>query len=404
MSLAGTLIIATGPHGFGGAVQAFCRSLESLGNLGAEIVYVALEKPYPLRKKPESSIEFLRAELIDSEVIGYDTAPVRDKYVLAPSILAETMTRVIKNRSYERIILWGTYLFPFGQSSLLAKQILDAAGIEARLWISPVGSDIWEFNQSLAGISQILLNDTRVEQIIAPSEQFIDEIKRYFPLERPIQAIYPMIEMRRFHPPGAAEKAAARLALNIPVGAFVMSNHSNMRPRKRLEDVLEIAGRVARQLPQPVVLLLVGPEVPRLMAYAQTELSHLDIRWIGVVDDVETYLIPSDLELNCSSDDSFNLSLAEAMACAVPCVSTDVVGVGKEIVAAGAGVLFPYVPYEEGQKGRYEDAVEAILEIARNPALGQAMGERGAAHAVKVFAAEHLREQYLALMQGVIAP
>jgi glycosyltransferase involved in cell wall biosynthesis len=404
MSLAGTLIIATGPHGFGGAVQAFCRSLESLGKLDAEIVYVALEKPYPLRKKPESSIEFVKANLIESEVIGYDTAPVRDKYTLMPGILAETMSRVIENRSYERIILWGTYLFPFAQSSLMAKQILDARGIDARLWISPVGSDIWEFKQSLAGVSQILLNDKRVEQIIAPSEQFIEEIRSYFPLERPVQAIYPMLDTKRFLPPSPEEKAAVRIALNIPAGAFVISNHSNMRPRKRLDDILEIAGQLARQLLQPVVLLLVGPEVPALMAYAQAELSHVDVRWIGVVDDVETYLIPSNLELNCSSDDSFNLSLAEAMACAVPCASTDVVGVGKEILAAGAGILFPYEPIKAGSGTRYERAVEAILEIALNPALGQAMGERGAAHAAKVFASEHLREQYLALLEGVKAP
>jgi hypothetical protein len=259
MSLEGTLIIASGPHGFGGAVQAFCRSLESLAALGAETVYVALEKPYPLRKKPDSRIQFVRAELIDSEVIGYDTAPVRDKYVLAPGILAETMSRAVENRSFERLIVWGTYLFPFGQSALMAKQILDARGLESRLWISPVGSDIWEFHERLAGTSSILLNDSRVEQIITPSEQFIAEIRSYFSVARPMQAIYPMIENSRFRPPSTEEKAAARIAMNIPEGAFVITNHSNMRPRKRLEDVLEIVGRVARQLSQPVVLLLMVP-------------------------------------------------------------------------------------------------------------------------------------------------
>jgi glycosyltransferase involved in cell wall biosynthesis len=404
MSLSGTLIIASGPHGFGGAVQAFCRSLESLSALGAEAVYVALEKPYPLRQKLDTKIQFVRAELIESEVIGYDTAPVRDKYVLAPSILAETMRRVVENRQFERLIVWGTYLFPFGQAALMTKQILDSRGVDARLWISPVGSDIWEFHERLAGISSILLNDSRVEQIITPSEQFIAEIRSYFSVARPMQAIYPMIENSRFRPPSPAEKGAAREAMNIPEGAFVISNHSNMRPRKRMEDVLEIVARVARQLSQPVVLLLIGPEVPRLIELAKAELAHVDVRWIGVVDDVETYLIPSDLELNCSSDDSFNLSLAEAMACAVPCVSTDIVGVGKEILAAKGGVLFPYIPPRDREGVYYEDAVEAILKIAQNPAFGQAMGESAAAHAAKVFSQEHLREQYLDLLEGVNAP
>jgi glycosyltransferase involved in cell wall biosynthesis len=140
------------------------------------------------------------------------------------------------------------------------------------------------------------------------------------------------------------------------------------------------------------------------MDYAKLELAHVDIRWIGVVDDVETYLIPSDLEINCSSDDSFNLSLAEAMACAVPCVSTDIVGVGKEILAAKAGVLFPYLLPREREGLYYEDAVKAILEIAQNPKLGQAMGDAGAAHAAKVFSQNYLREQYLALLEGINTP
>jgi glycosyltransferase involved in cell wall biosynthesis len=398
MSLSGTLIIAAGPHGFGGAVQAFCRSLESLGDLGASIVYVALEKPYPLRHKARSRIEFAQVELLDSEVIGYDTAPVRDRYVLLPSILAEAMANAAENHHFERVLLWGTYLFPYAQAALMAKQILDARGIEARLWISPVGSDIWEFSKSLAGVTQLLLNDRHIEQIIAPSPHFITAIQERFSVNRPIQSIYPMIEMERFRPPSKAEKAAARQTLAIPEGAFVISSHSNMRPMKRPEDVLEIAGRVARQFGKPVVLLLVGPERQHLQAQ-----DGLDIRWIGLVDDVEKYLFASDLELNCSWHDSFNLSLAESMACAVPCVSTDVVGVGSEILAAKAGVLFPYVPYEDGQAERYADAVQAIIEIAENPALGQAMGEGGAAHAAKVFAPERLREAYLNLLEGVAA-
>src|SRR5688572_12352106 len=227
MSLAGTLIIAAGPHGFGGAVQAFCRCLESLGDLGASIVYVALEKPFPLRNKTSSHIEYLKAELLDSEVIGYDTAPVRDRYVLLPSILAETMANAAQNHKFERLLLWGTYLFPFAQAALMAKQILEARGIEARLWISPVGSDIWEFSESLAGVSQILLNDKHIEQIIAPSTHFVEAIEERFLVKRPIQAIYPMIEMKRFRAPSRAEKAVARQSLEIPEDAFVICSHSN---------------------------------------------------------------------------------------------------------------------------------------------------------------------------------
>ncbi|MEL6307614.1 MAG: hypothetical protein AAFQ52_05695, partial [Chloroflexota bacterium] len=52
-----THIIATGPHGYGGAVQSLCRALQHLNLAGIKTTYVALDKPVPLQKNPDWAIE-----------------------------------------------------------------------------------------------------------------------------------------------------------------------------------------------------------------------------------------------------------------------------------------------------------------------------------------------------------
>jgi glycosyltransferase involved in cell wall biosynthesis len=88
------------------------------------------------------------------------------------------------------------------------------------------------------------------------------------------------------------------------------------------------------------------------------------------------------------------------MACAVPCVSTDVVGVGKEILAAEAGFLFPYIAPELDDEQRYREAIDYILFLTESEQERSAIGIRAAKHAMDVFAPELITEQYLALFDS----
>jgi L-malate glycosyltransferase len=207
-----------------------------------------------------------------------------------------------------------------------------------------------------------------------------------------------MIDTQRFVPVSEQIRSDTRMQLGISEKTFVITCHCNMRAVKRPEDILYIAERVAKHSKRPILLYMIGPQRKHLLALAQDRVQSAEVKWLGIARDVERYLSVSDVEINCSWHDSFNMSLAEAMACAVPCVSTDVVGVGKEILAAKAGFLFPYVPYDIDGDNRYVEAIDTILHLAEDEEERQAMGKGGAEHARQIFAPELITEQYLAFL------
>lgn len=394
------LVVATGPHGFGGAVQAFCRALNALAYYGACVYYVGLDEPYPIRTFSDNRIQFVRADLFHAGAIGSPTSPIIDKHILASHVLSEKMVEVVRETTYSRLIIWGTYLYPFATASLRAKEILqqeEQGSVE--LWQSVSGSEIWEIGAKIPLVTRSVLLEEGIDHIITSSRQFAEEIQRDFRVERQIEAIYPMIDAERFVPLSEEMRRDVRKELAIPDEAFVMTCHCNMRAVKRPEDVLHIAEEVAKRSERPILLFMIGPLRKHLMELTEEIVHTARVEWMGVSADVETYLQISDVELNCSWHDSFNMSLAEAMACAVPCVSTDVVGVGAEILAADAGFLFPYIPYEEDDEQRYRAAIDYIVNLTESEEERMVMGKRAAEHASRVFAPELITGQYLALFK-----
>lgn len=392
------LIIATGPHGFGGAVQAFCRALNALAHCGAKVYYVGLDKPYPLDSFVNNQIQFVQASLFDAGAIGSPTSPIIDKHVLASHVLAETIVRTARLQQYSKLILWGTYLFPFATACLRAQAILADEQEEADLWLSVSGSEIWEIGAKLPDVTRSVLLQDSIKHIITSSQQFAEEIQRDFVINRAIRAIYPMIDTQRFVAVSEQVRADTRMRLGISDDTFVITCHCNMRAVKCPEDVLYIAESVAKRSKRPILLYMIGPQRKHLLALTQDKVQSAKVKWVGIARDVERYLSVSDVELNCSWHDSFNMSLAEAMACGVPCISTDVVGVGDEILAGKAGFLFPYVAPEIDEGNRYAEAIDTILHLTKAEEERHIMGKRGAEHASQVFSPELITEQYLALL------
>lgn len=392
------VIVGTGPHGFGGAVQAFCRALSALAAHGATVFYVGLDKPYPLTVFPNHQIEFVHAQLFDAGAIGNPTAPIIDKHILASHVLSEAIAKVVRQEKPKRVVLWGTYLYPFATASLRAKAILLEDYPQIKLWLSVSGSEIWEIGAKIPSVTRSILLEYSIDHIITSSQQFAEEIQRDFAVERHIEPIYPMIDAHRFVRISAEARDELRRKLVIPDDTFVITCHCNMRAVKRPEDVLHIAEQVAKKSKRPVMLYMIGPIRKHLQQLALETVHIAQVKWLGISSEVEVFLQISDVEINCSWHDSFNMSLAEAMACAVPCVSTDVVGVGKEILAADAGFLFPYIPAPEIlPETRYSEAIKYIVHLSEAEEERQAIGKRASEHAMHVFAPDLITGQYMAL-------
>jgi N-acetyl-alpha-D-glucosaminyl L-malate synthase BshA len=151
---------------------------------------------------------------------------------------------------------------------------------------------------------------------------------------------------------------------------------SNFRPVKRVLDVVEVFGRVAKAVPSRLMLIGDGPD--------RSAAEHLALRlgvadrvhFLGKQDNVNELLPLADLMLMPSEMESFGLAALEAMACSVPTIATRVGGVPELVDHDVNGLLFPV--------GDVEAMAAAAIDLLRDEQRLIAMG-----HAARNTATEH---------------
>ena len=165
----------------------------------------------------------------------------------------------------------------------------------------------------------------------------------------------------------------------------VLMHISNMRPVKRLLDVVRIFALVNKQLPSRLVLAGDGPD----RIAAEQEAEHLGVaakvRFVGPIEDVADMLRWADLYLLPSRSESFGLSALEALATGVPVVGSRAGGL-PEVVRHGVdGVLAPVGDVDSMADG----AIALLSDDARWHAASTAARERA-----QEFAEGHVIPQY----------
>lgn len=417
------VIIACGSGLFCGSGKNKTRVLHALGKLGIATHYVTTSTPH--LTKQCSPIHFTT----------HIASPPRSDFLTDASVftslaIAERMTELALGYIRDRRqipILWGTYLFPFVEAATMAKRnIAFECGELVPLISSPAGSDIWQVGASQYHNVRTMMYDTSVDCCVTYSDSFRANIRRSFGSHRPIHVVPPILDFNQFSMPTIDEKQAIRRSLGIPLETIVVIHHSNMRPIKNpaltYELVYEAASKLQDQ--EKICLLLVGPQpsmltpdhqLNHLQAHVLTTVSdRLTVLWTGLVDDVTTYIRASDLAVNCSIHDSFNISLLEAMACGIPCITTDVVGIAQHIVASFGGYVITTVdPYSATYsitdpslrtKALFVEPdafVAAVLRLVRDPDLRTRMGYNASAYMQQHFNEQLIVDTYMRLFQDV---
>ncbi len=144
-----------------------------------------------------------------------------------------------------------------------------------------------------------------------------------------------------FYRPDASLRAQFRREHRLE-SAFVLGAACALRPRKNLEHLFDLAA----QLPSSVRVALAGGPVPGDEEYAANLLKEASARlgnrlvYIGHQRDLRAIYNGMDLFVNTSHEESFGLSVLEAMACGCPVVGYPSVSVG-EVVLPGGGEIVP---------------------------------------------------------------
>lgn len=191
-------------------------------------------------------------------------------------------------------------------------------------------------------------------------------------------------------------RSKQRAALGIPADAFVMIIVANLFQYKGHADLLDSLGAIARQLPQPWRLMVVGRdegEGPQLLLQAERRDVADRILWLGERRDVQDILAAADVSLLASHQEGFSNALIEAMRQGLPVIATAVGGNVDAIIDGECGLLVP------AQNSAALAA--AILDIATHPQRRQAMGLAARERVLGLFSQEACVSRYERLYRGL---
>lgn len=371
-------LITTGPINFAGAATIHARLLCSLAMRGMDTRFVCQDKP------------FLFDELVRAGVKCFFPRIRSDAYHDSDAVASLAITKEVHRQALEAhiasrmVVLMGSYLFPFYQAIVLAGELLKYNKVPFRTIAVPAGSDIWQIGFEVPGLVKWLLSAPRTDFAVAYSARFVDEILTLIGVSAPFRIIPPPVDTRFFFPLGARERNQLRADLDIEEDTFVILHCSNMRPVKRLDEVIKIALEFSGVCQRRVLLLLVGPDTSYLretMAIyglkidgvfpIRGKIKSLEVLAVGLQKETWCYHQISDIALNASVHDSFNTSLAESMACGVPVISSDIVGIAEFVRQYGCGYLFAYpdCALERFRMGENvilgSDSIEAAVRFMR---------------------------------------
>lgn len=132
-----------------------------------------------------------------------------------------------------------------------------------------------------------------------------------------------------------------RKELGIPNGAFVVGHIARHHPVKDHETCLHAAGRLINMYAH-VHFIMVGDNVTTSNLELGNAVAELDldgnVHMLGERQDIPELLNSCDLLISSSRAEAFPIVLGEAMACAVPCVATDV-GDSRYIIGDSGAVV-----------------------------------------------------------------
>ncbi len=288
---------------FGGSGVVATELGLALADRGHEVHFICYAPPFRL-DRDRANIHYHEVEVSTYPLFRYPP------YSLA---LTSKMLQVIRSSKLD--ILHVHYAIPHAISAYLARQMCGGQCVATVTTLH--GTDITIVGSEEAYVDVTRFGLTQSDVVTTVSSFLRDETRRVFgECCNSARVIPNFIDPERFRP-GVNGGLRSELA---PNGERVISHMSNLRPVKRVRDIVAAFAMVHRRIPTRLVLVGDGPDLPGALELA-TELGvGDDVVALGRRHDASEILAASDLYFLPTDYESFGLSALEALACEVPVI------------------------------------------------------------------------------------
>ncbi len=161
------------------------------------------------------------------------------------------------------------------------------------------------------------------------------------------RTIFDGVDLREFQP--AADRAALRHALDLPVDRFVLLFVGQVKEGKGVFDIVDAMPQIVAARPtgrRPLLLVIGTPTPPTILdeITRRTHAHHIasDVRVLPQQSGIHRWIQAADVLVSGSHQDTEGLSrvLFEAMACGTVPVATDIRG-NRDALSPESGILVP---------------------------------------------------------------
>ena len=236
---------------------------------------------------------------------------------------------------YQLDVLHAHYAIPYAYAAFMAKQMLKEKGKDLPLITTLHGTDITLVGQHPSYKHAVEFSINQSDALTSVSESLKQDTLSFFEVRKEINVIPNFIDDRHFE-----QCVTCSRKQFAEDDEKILVHISNLRPVKRIQDVLEVFKLVNKKVSSKLIIVGEGPEMEKIDSFLVDYPAFIDkIKIMGKQNDLRAVLTHADVFLLPSEKESFGLAALEAMAAATPIISSNTGGIPEVNIHEKTGFL-----------------------------------------------------------------
>ncbi len=327
---------------FGGSGVVATELGIALAGRGHEVHFITYKQP-------------VRLELISHNVHFHEVSvPDYPLFHYQPYELALSSKLVDMVKLYKIELLHVHYAIPHAYAGYMAKKMLAEEGIYIPMVTTLHGTDITLVGNHPFYKPAVTFSINQSEVVTSVSESLKEDTLRLFDIKKEINVVPNFIDVAKHN----NTYTECQRDLMAEKHERIITHISNLRPVKRVVDVIEIFDRIQKDIPAKLIIVGEGPEKERCEVLCLTKGIENKVLFLGNSSEIDKILCFTDLFLLPSEKESFGLAALEAMASGVPVISSNTGGLPEVNVQEVSGYL--------SNAGDVEDMAKNALSILKD--------------------------------------
>jgi len=282
----------------------------ALSERGHEIHFITYKQP-------------VRLELISHHIKFHEVSvPDYPLFKYQPYELALSSKLVDMVKLYKIDLLHVHYAIPHAYAGYMAKKMLQEEGIFIPMVTTLHGTDITLVGNHPFYKTAVTFSINQSDVVTSVSQSLKDDTLRLFDIKKEIDVVPNFIDPAKF----SKEFTDCQRDHMANDDERIITHISNLRPVKRITDIIEIFDLVQKEVKSKLILVGDGPEKAKAKAMCREKGLSEKVLFLGNSSEIDKILCFSDLFLLPSEKESFGLAALEAMASGVPVISSNTGG------------------------------------------------------------------------------